>query len=133
MKKFEYLPHPADVKIRVYGKTIEDIFHNALLALFEILKPQLKNKKINENIEIKSFDQFSLLVDFLNEVLALSEIKKVGFYKLEIKNLTANFLKGELEGGEVVQFEQEVKAITYHQGEIKKRDNYYLVDIILDV
>ncbi len=36
--KFEFLEHTADVKMRVFGKTREEIFKNAVLGMAEIQK-----------------------------------------------------------------------------------------------
>lgn len=36
-KKFEFFDVTADVGIRAYGKTLEDAFENAALAMFEVM------------------------------------------------------------------------------------------------
>jgi hypothetical protein len=36
MKKFEILEHKADLKIRVFGKTKEELFENAMLGMFRL-------------------------------------------------------------------------------------------------
>ena len=35
MKKFEILEHKADLKIRAFGKTKEELFENAMAGMFE--------------------------------------------------------------------------------------------------
>ena len=35
MKKYEILEHKADLKIRVFGKTREELFENAMIGMFE--------------------------------------------------------------------------------------------------
>ena len=39
MKKYEILPHPAELRLRIYGKTLEELFINAAFALAETLRP----------------------------------------------------------------------------------------------
>ena len=35
--KHKFLPHTADVKFRAYGKSLEEAFSNAALALTEVI------------------------------------------------------------------------------------------------
>jgi len=42
MNKYKILPHPAELRLRIYGKTIEKLFENAAEAMANIL-----NSKIN--------------------------------------------------------------------------------------
>jgi len=37
MVDFEFIEHTADVGIRVYADTLEDLFRNAALVLFEMI------------------------------------------------------------------------------------------------
>ena len=41
-KKFEFFEVTADVGIRSYGKTLEEAFENAALAMFEVIQTRLK-------------------------------------------------------------------------------------------
>ncbi len=43
LKDFEIIPHTADLKIRVYGKTREDLFTNALIGMFQSTRPMRLN------------------------------------------------------------------------------------------
>ena len=36
-KQYEYLEHTADVKFLAYGKTLEEVFENAALAMFNVM------------------------------------------------------------------------------------------------
>ena len=42
MAKYEILEHTADLKIRVFGKTKEELFLNSLLAMAESMKPEVE-------------------------------------------------------------------------------------------
>ncbi len=81
--EYQILEHPAELRIRVFGKTKEELFKNAAHALADILSPKprtkitrTKNQKLKTKIQIRSIDLNSLLVDFLNEILAKSQINK---------------------------------------------------------
>jgi SHS2 domain-containing protein len=79
MKKFEFLPHTADVKIRVYGKNLKEIINNSLLALKNFLKPKLTKTKIEKEIKVESNNEVNLLIDFLSEVLTETYTEKAIF------------------------------------------------------
>ena len=50
MKQYEYLEHTAEAKFAAYGKTIEEAFSNAAIAMENIIvetekiKPKIKKK-----------------------------------------------------------------------------------------
>jgi SHS2 domain-containing protein len=48
-EKFEILEHKADLKIRVFGKTKEELFENAVVGMFEAAKYEKKSKIKNQN------------------------------------------------------------------------------------
>jgi SHS2 domain-containing protein len=133
--KYEILEHRADLKIRIFGKSKEEIFSNALLAMneamrIEIRKPEETSKRA---IKIESADPQSLLVDFLNEVLYLSQVNKE-VYEVIFKKLLDKEIEGELIGKKVEKFSEDIKAATYHDLEIKqeKAGNWQAV-ILFDI
>ncbi|MRG76419.1 MAG: archease, partial [ANME-2 cluster archaeon] len=34
---YEYLPHPADVRFKAYGTTLEEVFEQAAHAMFHVI------------------------------------------------------------------------------------------------
>ena len=121
MEKFEILEHKADLKIRVWGKTKEELFANALLAMSESQKPEIKNQqKIKREIKIKSLDLPALLVDFLSEALYLSQTNKEVYFKASFEKFTNSEIRGELIGQLAERFGEDIKAVTHHNLEIKR-------------
>jgi SHS2 domain-containing protein len=125
MKKFEVLEHRADLKIKVFGRTKEELFENAMLGMFETakyqkkLKPQISKVKI----KIKSVDLPSLLVDFLSEVLYLVETKKLVFEKIEFKKFIENEIEATLTGKPLKRMGVHIKGVTYHDLDIHREKN----------
>ena len=149
MKDFEIIPHTADLKIRVYGKTLKELFANALIAMFQSIKPinteynkcSYKNEKlvcreltIKHNIELRSTESELLLVDFLSEALCLSDINNEAYLNLEVHELNETFIKATLLGIKIKGFEvAEIKAVTYHDLNIKFEEGYFVTDIVFDI
>jgi len=125
MKKFEILPHIADFKIKSFGKTKEGLFLNSLLGMIEGLKPEIKKPKneIKRKIKIKSPDSAALLVDFLNEVLYLTQTEKAIFKNIEFEKFSETELKAQLFGQKVKRFNEDIKAVTYHSLDIHQKEN----------
>ncbi len=105
-RKFEFLEHTADVKIRVYGKSIEKVFENSAYALRKIIikgKRIKKDKKEGDNLrkerykikkrKIKVFgkDYLSLLYNFLEEIIYLVDAENFLVKKIDKINLKIAF------------------------------------------
>ncbi len=126
--KFEILDHPAELRLRIYGKTIEELFTNAAEALATIQKKNIaltvrshdkcyRNLK-REKIEVRSIDVNALLVDFLSEILAKSQINKC-VYKVSNLTLHDSCLEAELVVYPIDSFDEDIKAVTYQDVDIQ--------------
>jgi SHS2 domain-containing protein len=135
MKKFEILEHKADLKIRVFGKTKEELFENAMLGMLKSAKyeKEAKNQKSKVKIKIKSIDLLSLLVDFLSEVLYLVETKKLVFEKVEFKKLTENEIEAILIGRPLKRMGVHIKAVTYHDLKILQKEKGFEAEVLFDI
>ncbi len=122
--KYKFLNHPADVKIKVFGKTKKELFVNALQGMNSILRVKIdKTKPVKKKIKVKSLDLSFLLADFLNNVLSLSQIYKEIYFKIKFFDFTNQSLEVELAGYRVQRFGREIKAITYHELAVQKAKN----------
>lgn len=146
VKDFESLMHTADLKIRVYGQTLSDLFHNALVGMFQSMGPEaLGCKKENDRlicsflpethlVSVEAVDYESLLVNFLSEALYLSDVHNQAYLDVQIFSLDQKHIDAKLLGINVQAFEVvEIKAVTYHEMHIEKLDGLWQVDIVFDI
>jgi SHS2 domain-containing protein len=136
MKKFEILEHRADLKIRVFGRTEEELFENAMVGMLRAAKyeptKQLATKQ--QTIKISSLDLPSLLVDFLSEVLYLVETKKLIFEKVKFKKFTENEIEATLTGKPLKRMGVHIKGVTYHELDIsQEKDGTWQATILFDI
>lgn len=133
--KYEILEHKADLKIRAFGKTKDDLFFNMLNGMSQSQKPEIKIKeKIRREIKIKSLDLPSLLVDFLSEVLYLTQVNREVYSDIKFKKFSDTELEGELLGQKVERFGEDIKAVTHHDLEInQKKDGSWETIILFDI
>ncbi len=137
--KFEFFDVTADVGYRAYGKTLEEAFENAALAMFEVMTDTSKIKsKTKIKITLESEDLFALLYDWLSELIFLHDSQGLVFSQFEIKitGMQQTYLLeasvwGEIFDSMIHESREDVKAATYHLMDIKK-ENGYMVQVILD-
>ena len=140
--KYEILEHPSELRIRVYGKILEELFSNAVLAMSKIFSSDA-NILINANytnrevIKIGSVDINSLLVDFLSEILAKSQISKKVYQVYKFTSFKFNddeaSLEVELIGHPAAHFDEDIKAVTYEDLDIKQIDGIWQTVIVFDI
>jgi len=135
MKKFEILEHKADLKIRAYGKSQKEVFSNMLYGMMEVMGPEIRKpeEKIIRTVRVKSFDLSSLLVDFLNEVLYQTQVNKETYVGVNFQELTEKELKAAITGKKVKRFEEDVKAATYNNLEVKNENGGWQATVLFDV
>jgi SHS2 domain-containing protein len=141
MEKYIFLPHTADTKFQAFGKTLEEAFANAALALTEVVvEPNKIKAKILKKIKIESEDEKSLLYDFLEQFLILIDtddflINKVRTISIEQGNKRLK-LNADIVGDSGIQKykpKTAIKAVTYQEMEIHKDKKEYMVQVILDL
>lgn len=134
MKKYEILEHIADLKIRVFGKTKEELFENAMVGMFEGARYEGKGKEIKREIKISSHDLPSLLVDFLSELLYLCETNKEVYSQIQFAKFSDEEIDGILIGKKLKRMEVHIKAVTYYGLDIRqRRDGTWETTVLFDV
>lgn len=134
MKNYEVLDHKADLKIKARGKNCRDLFLHMLYGMEESQGPEIKDQQAERRISVSSPDIESLLVDFLNEALYLGQTHKETYQDFKKEEVTEQKIKGVLIGKKVEGWEKEIKAATYHDLKIEKKENGLLeATIIFDV
>jgi len=125
MGKYQILEHKADLKIKAFGKTKEELFSNMLLGMQESMKAELQKpeEKTKRKIKIKSLDLPALLVDFLSEVLYSNQVNKEIYNNINFTKFTDTELEAELLGQKIERFGEDIKAVTHHGLEIKQNKN----------
>ena len=140
--KYKYIEHVADLKFQAFGKSLEEAFANAAIALYDfVTKTEQIEPKIEEKIEIESEDNKSLLYDFLEQFLFLIDTKQFLLHEIkEIKIKRVNHEKLKLTAiavGDTVDGKYEtggdVKAVTYNDMFIKKEDDHYVIQVLMDI
>ncbi len=133
--KYEFLEHTADIKFKAYGKTIDEAFENAVLAISKYLSREEKiNSKKGKTITVHGTDLENLLYNFLDEIIYLLDAENFLTAKAEVKIL-GNNLKATLYGDDSKKYKglDHIKAATYAEMYVKKNDKGWEIQAVMDV
>jgi len=120
--------------MRVSGATLQDLFADALRGLIDVMKPEgPEADRVHSEIRVVAPDVTALLVDFLNEVLTRCHIRREAYPRVVFSSLTGTALEGQLEGHPVAGFGEDVKAVTYHEAEVRERDGVWSTILVFDI
>jgi len=138
MKRFEILDHTADIGIIVYGEDLKALFENAGKAFFHLITDLRKVRHRTERkIVVKGESLDRLIVDWLSELLYLHDVENLLFKEFEVESVGEDGLKAIAKGEPfqegVHAIKTEVKAVTYHQLEVRKKNGGWRAQVILDL
>lgn len=138
-KDFEIIGHTSEVGFKAYGKDIEEAFENAGKATFSIMV-DLEKIEPTETVEfgIKSESLKSLLYDFLDELIYIRDVKDMVFsdfiVEIDEKDSGMKSLNCKAKGQKIGEMAgHDVKAVTYSDMEIEKKDGKSMLQVVLDV
>ena len=139
--KYKFLEHTADTMFEAYGKSLEELFENAALALEEIMV-KLSSLDLKEHYEItlESDSVEGLLYDFLSELIFVKDTEGLLFKKFDVviehKNKKYE-LYAKCEGEHIDRDKHELaddaKAVTKHLFEIKQEKSKWIAKVIVDI
>jgi SHS2 domain-containing protein len=136
---FKYLEHTADAEFVAYGKSRDEAFVNAARAMFGLVVDFSRVRPVEaREVTLTAGSLEDLLFDWLSELLYLSEVERLVFSKFEVKITKNNEYKLNAKAcGEQVSPRHEVflhiKAVTYHDLRVEKRNNVYEAQVLLDI
>lgn len=126
--RYEQVEHTADICIRAFGKSMDEIFANAAFALFD-QQYDLKHvsAKVSKRIEVSAPDPEIALVRFLSELICVSETGSIVFKEFDVQCKESKtgvkvscVAKGELLDGSRHGKGILVKAIPYNMLEVDR-------------
>jgi SHS2 domain-containing protein len=133
---YEELEHTADIRLRVRSPSPDALFAEAALAMMNIIYGVSCPGTVERTIELRAENTENLLLDFLSEVLFLSEVEYIVFSSVTV-HIAGNSLKALLSGEPFDQERHrggtEIKGISYSGLKIVKEDEGYVLDILFDV
>ncbi len=135
---FRILEHPSDLGIEATGHTLARAFEGCARGLMSIIveTSQVQPRESRE-IALQGSDQGQLLVRWLSEILYLYDGQGFVCSDFRISRLSQTDLVSTVRGEPFAVARHrtylDVKAVTYHQLQIKETEQGAMVRVFLDI
>ena len=138
MRRFKFLDHTGDLGIEIYGQNLRELFENAGESLFHVITdPSTVEEKVEKEITLNYGDLETLMVDWLSELLYLHDTEGLLLRRWQVRRIGEGCFEattwGEFfhEGRHKIR--TGVKAVTFHQLEVKEKGGRWQARVILDL
>jgi SHS2 domain-containing protein len=134
---YETFEHEADIGIRGRGATPEEAFAQAAAAMYSVMVDIARvEEKEFRGVNVAADDREQLLVEWLNGLLAVSDIERMVFARFEVR-IEGNRLAGTAWGEPLDRTKHEpkveVKGATYHLLRVDQQGDHYVAQCVVDV
>jgi SHS2 domain-containing protein len=134
-RRFEILEHTADVGLRAWGATLEELFASATQGVAHIAGAWDPGPGEEVSIDVEAADQESLLVDWLSETLYLFDVRGGALGGVRIASISRGSCRGSVTLRELRDPNEgvQVKAVTYHQLKVAEGEDGWTATVYLDI
>ena len=135
---YELVDHTADIGLRVWAPTGEELFEEAGRALFSLVCDPLRVGELQPvDLELEAEAPDLLLAAWLNELLYVFEARRLVLSEFEVLELGEHRLRARV-AGEPLDSRRHimcggVKAATLHELRLDRRDDGWEGFVLLDV
>jgi len=135
---YEVLEHTADVGLRVYGNTLQELFANAGLGLMSLaFESQTVQPNRRLALSVQGADLEDRLVHWLSEILYFVDAEGWIFSRFSIGRCEGNAIEGDGWGERRDPATRSravaVKAVTYHQVSVKETAEGWEAVVYFDI
>ena len=137
---FEEIEHTADIAIRVWGRSLAEMFANAAHGMMcqmaghpASVDAGAAGETIELTVELTAYDAETLLVTWLGELLYLSEREGCVFTGFDMVEVTASRLRAIVRGEPAAAHQRHIKAVTFNDLDIVHTDAGFQTTIVFDV
>lgn len=132
---YELLDHTTDLRIRVYGKSFEDLMSNAGHAIADLILPDVKRSDRIHSFKVSGSSKEQILVRFLNELIYLIQTEYVVYREFDISEKDCEYsvnCTGSTIGTSDFP-EYDLKGATYHDLSVEFVNGRFMAEIIIDI
>lgn len=135
---YTLIDHTADLGMCVRGISLKKLFENAGNALFEqLVRIKQPSKEKTLTVSVSATDLSDLMVKWLSEILYLFNGEDLVIEDIKVEFIRKKFINSTLTvtefNNEKHDLIREIKAVTYHQIEVNKKNNLWIAKVIFDL
>ena len=138
MPNYALIDHTADVGIKVFADHPRELFATAAHAMFDIVTDLSRvEERQRRKVRIQGADWPDLMVNWLRELLFLWSARQMLFKTCRMIKLSEHGLEADV-GYDTYSparhiVKEELKAVTYHQIQVRQAEQGWEAQIIFDV
>lgn len=135
---YEILEHTADAGLAASGRSLPELFASAAEGLAAMLcEPETVNPRSSIDLEATAPDIESLMVEWLSEINYRFEVDRFAFRSFDVQEVSDKHIRaigrGERIDASRHRIGAQVKAVTYHQLEVKRDGVRWSTRVFVDI
>lgn len=133
---FEEIDHTADLELKIWGEDIALLFEQAALGMKDLLQVEAVSPQegsIVKNFSVEGIDMEGLLVSYLSELLFYLETENLVVQEVNLNFEGKRSLDARISCQRVSSYLREIKAVTYHNLEIRKTEQGWTANLVFDI
>ena len=134
-RAFEEVEHTADYAITIYGKTLQELLINAAGGMNSLMRPKYRasDREEKKSVKLEALDAEGLLVEWLSELAYWAEVEMLIFSNFNLHSVSPTHVEATIKGRRAAELEKHIKAVTYHNLEIKYTNEGLTATVVFDV
>jgi SHS2 domain-containing protein len=130
---FREIAHTADWELEVWAPDLGTLLVQAAHGMYHLADAQLlSHPRLTRKIEFSFQEPETLLIDFLSELIFLTESEGLAFDEYELQ-FEGDHLIALVSGADIKSLSKEIKAATYHNLKIRESERGLIANIVFDV
>ena len=135
---YRFLEHTADAGLAATGQSQAELFASAGEGLAALLcEPDGIRERASLELEASAPDLESLMVAWLSEINYRFEVDRFAFRSFQVSEVSDNRIRATGRGERIDpsrhRIGEQVKAITYHQLEVRRDGDQWSARVIVDI
>jgi SHS2 domain-containing protein len=136
--RFRTIEHTADIGIEVEADNLGELFEGVAAAMFSLMvDPDTVRQTVERELSLEAGDLEELLFMWLNELLFVLYAEGLLFSGFKVKDIGEDRLVATATGEKLDpqrhRLDEEIKAATYHEMMVERRDDGWKARVIFDV
>ena len=133
---FSEVAHTADYALRIRGRNFKSLFQNAARGLYSLMGPsedKMGERCVEKKITLVARDAEELLVEWLSELAYWVENEFFIGSDIRFSQIDENHIEATISGWKAERVEKLIKAVTWHNLEIRQTGEGFEATVVFDV
>jgi SHS2 domain-containing protein len=137
---FREVAHTADWEIEAWGGELPDLFTQSARGMYVLsgVRQADKGRRTRRSLQLEAVEPERLLVRFLSELLHFAESERLAFDEIDVQlhageQTDSLKLTARLGGRKITAQDKEIKAVTFHNLLIRRKQGGFIVNVVFDV